>query len=320
LARYKKVNRERVTIAGAILAGGKARRFGNRPKGLLELPGAGTIMGRLLEEMENAGLARRVICANDEQLYAGLGVPVVPDLHAGSGPLGGIEAGLRHFKDSADAVLFLPCDTPNVTAREIRQLCAQFDQSADRIMVVETGDGVWHPLCSVVPVVMYDNIARAVQNGHLSVKRLWRDLGAASTRFENSGRFADANSPEEFEAAIQAAAADANTRVKTAKPDTEGETMPVTITVPDTVHGKITEFLKSENIALEATSGTGGKVKVVPGEQRRECSSTVLYPGGWIKCPVAWTLSKRLSISYGEVGKILNFFEIKIRDCALGCF
>lgn len=308
-------------IAGAILAGGEASRFNNRPKGLMEVPGGGTIIGRLLEEMARAGLDPRVICANDKRLYAGVGAPVVPDLNMGNGPLGGIEAGLHHFTNRVDAVLFLPCDTPKITAREIKKLCGQFRRDGRGILVAETGDGRWHPLCSILPVEMYDKIALAVRRGHLSVKRLWRELGAASVRFENSGPFANVNSPEDFAAVLRAPATASNDPItKKSKLEREGEAMPVTINIPETMHDEIKEFLAKENIAVTVASDAKCDVSVVPGEERRESSVSSLHPGGWIKCPVAWAVSDKLSISYGEMGKILNFYEIKIRDCALGCF
>jgi hypothetical protein len=96
--------------------------------------------------------------------------------------------------------------------------------------------------------------------------------------------------------------------------------MPVTINVPEKMHGEIKDFLAKENIAVKVASDDTCEVSVIAGEERLESSTSALHPGGWIKCPVAWALSDKLAISYGEMGKILNFYEIKIRDCALGCF
>ena len=96
--------------------------------------------------------------------------------------------------------------------------------------------------------------------------------------------------------------------------------MPATINVPEKINGDFLAFLTKENIALEPATDAGGEVSVVLGEDRRECSSTSLYHGGWIKCDTARDLKDNLSIEYKNVGKILDFLEIKVRDCELGCF
>ncbi len=134
-------------IAGAILAGGRASRFEGLPKGRLRLPDGRTLIARLLAEMKSAGLESVVVSANVNELYADLGVPVVPDITSSIGPLGGIEAVLNyykhgsmaafgngiwsgwptpslksHYQGAAGAVLFLPCDLPSLTRHEIRRL------------------------------------------------------------------------------------------------------------------------------------------------------------------------------------------------------
>ncbi len=313
------------TIAGAILAGGEASRFTHQPKGLLELPGGRTIIDHLLEEMGRAGVDPRVICANDVALYSNLGVPVIPDLTRGMGPLGGIEAALHYFKEKADGVLFLPCDAPYITVSEIRRLCEVFRQGERAIVVAETENGIWHPVCCVVQTGMLDKITLAVRNGHLGMKRLWKDLGAASVYFENAIRFVNINSPEEFEAALDALKSGTELIKKepqSNKPGAEekGGAMGKSIRVPEAMRVDFNALMAKENITLEAVSDGSSDISIEPGEERRESSISVLYPGGWIKCEVARAMAKKLSVGYGDIGKILNFLNIKIRDCALGCF
>ena len=187
-----------MNIAGAILAGGKARRFQGKPKGLLRLPGGSTIIARLLAEFDKAKITPVVICADDEQAYAHLGAPVVPDASPGHGPLAGIESGLRWHESTADAVLFMPCDLPLITASEISRLAAESRRSGARILLAETGAFSWHPLCSVVHVALLDEVVAAIAGGRLSVHALWRELGAATLHFAEAKRFTNVNSPEEF--------------------------------------------------------------------------------------------------------------------------
>ena len=96
--------------------------------------------------------------------------------------------------------------------------------------------------------------------------------------------------------------------------------MPATINVPEKLNGDFRAFLTKENIALEPVTGAATEVAVVMGEERRECTSTALYHGGWIKCETARELKEKLSIEYKSVGKILDYLQIKVRQCDLGCF
>ena len=190
--------------AGAILAGGRASRFGGRPKGQLYLPNGQTFVSRLLVEMKSAGLGPVVVSADENEPYADLGVPVVPDLAVSAGPLGGIEAVLAYYRastyrDSIGAVLFLPCDLPGLTRQEIRRLLDGYRRRPDRILSAETADGARHPLCSVIPVALLDRISNAVRDGHLGIKRLWDELGAGTIRFDRLDRFFNINSKSDYD-------------------------------------------------------------------------------------------------------------------------
>ena len=92
-------------VGGYVLAGGKSSRMG-RDKALLELAGkplvlhAVTKLRRICSEVSILG-------SNSElEAYA----PLVRDLHAGCGPMAGIEAALRSSK--YDWNLILPVDVP----------------------------------------------------------------------------------------------------------------------------------------------------------------------------------------------------------------
>ena len=188
-----------INIAGAILAGGRASRFEGRPKGLLRLPDGQTFIARLLAEMTDAGLDTVVISANQNQPYADLGVPVIPDLRPSIGPLGGFEAVLKHYRETAGAVLFLPCDLPRLTRHEIQQLLENFRHRPEGILSAETTDGAGQPLCSVVPVAMLDQFSEAVRTGRFGMKKLWRELGASAVQFDRPDRFFNINSQSDYD-------------------------------------------------------------------------------------------------------------------------
>ena len=134
-------------ISVAILAGGRATRFGGADKASLRIGGR-RIIDRQLEAI--AAVRPRIedvrIVAGDAARYAHLGVRVVPDTIAGAGPLGGLYTALV---DAAHArVLVLACDLPFVTTALVERLA--IDSRADEIdaVVPRSGRGL-EPLCAI---------------------------------------------------------------------------------------------------------------------------------------------------------------------------
>ena len=108
-------------ILGAILAGGRSRRFGSdKARALLD--------GRALIDHVASALAphvdRVIVCGG-----AHAGLPTVPDRpEPDLGPLGGINAALRYAEEHGFArVITLPCDTPVLDAGLIALLAARGD-------------------------------------------------------------------------------------------------------------------------------------------------------------------------------------------------
>jgi hypothetical protein len=97
--------------------------------------------------------------------------------------------------------------------------------------------------------------------------------------------------------------------------------MPFSVRVPESMRSDFSAFLTQENISLAVTSGDAWDVVIAPAEgERHECDGSTLYQGGWIRCATARTAAENLSLKYHEFGKVLNFLDIKIRECELGCF
>lgn len=92
---------------GAILAGGQSTRYGS-PKCVAEL-GAVPLVEWVLRAQSEV-LDEVLIVANDPAAFARFGVPVIPDLSPGRGPLSGLHAALSHA--DGNAVLLSPCDAP----------------------------------------------------------------------------------------------------------------------------------------------------------------------------------------------------------------
>ncbi len=200
---------ERDRIGGAILAGGRARRYGGANKASLDVGDGRTLLEHLWSELSAAGVDDVIVCANDETARAANapGLPAVPDNRPHLGPLSGVEAALAHFaglgldgpgEPRYDATVLLACDMPGVNASVISTLIGAFRGGSARIVVAETADFSWQPLCSVVHNGILADVRAAMDAGRLGVQRLWRELGAVGIRFADDRAFFNVNTPEDM--------------------------------------------------------------------------------------------------------------------------
>ena len=96
---------------------------------------------------------------------------------------------------------------------------------------------------------------------------------------------------------------------------------PPALSVPPARLEALTRFLKARRISLPVRTGAGASVRVLEEpEARRRCTLTRLYVGGFIPCETARALAARLNLRVGQMGKLLDFLNIKVRQCGLGCF
>jgi len=186
------------TLGAAILAGGRARRYGGADKSALDCGDGRKILQKLLDELAGADLGDAIVCANDPGPFEGLHLPVVADLRPDCGPLGGIAAALTHFRGRTDGTVLLACDLPGISAVEIRALVQAFRSGRDRVVVAATGDSLWHPLCSVVHNDVLPEVLAAVEAEEFAVGRLWRRLRAGEVRFDDETPFFNINTPEDL--------------------------------------------------------------------------------------------------------------------------
>ncbi|MCK4752587.1 MAG: molybdenum cofactor guanylyltransferase [Planctomycetes bacterium] len=184
---------KRDTVAGAILAGGNARRIGCIAKGTLKVHGNTSIIECLINEMRHAGINDIVIIANDSKPYQDYGVEIIADIRIGLGPMGGIESGLTHFAKRSDAVMFVPCDLPNITSQEILTLKKAFVKSEKPVVFAETAGFFWHPLCAVVHNDLRKKISVAVDNGEHKVRTVWQQVKAVAVQFADETAFFNIN-------------------------------------------------------------------------------------------------------------------------------
>jgi len=110
-----------LAITGVIQAGGKSTRMGGDPKALMELGGR-PIVVRVLDVVRQV-TERVLLVTNTPDLYAFLGLPMVPDVFPEGGSLGGIYSGLRAAP--GDAAFTVACDMPFLSASVARLVVAR---------------------------------------------------------------------------------------------------------------------------------------------------------------------------------------------------
>jgi len=186
-------------ISAAILAGGRATRFGGRDKSAL------VVDGRTILDRQVAALAP----LTDDVLIVGgathAGARAIADRVEGCGPLGGLDAALTHAK--GDAVILVACDMPFLSTAFLAHLAGCASGAID-VVVPQTERG-YHPLCAVYRRTAYDTAARHLAERRLKMRGLLADLrvhvvGPADIeRFGNRHRLlANVNTAADFAALV----------------------------------------------------------------------------------------------------------------------
>jgi molybdopterin-guanine dinucleotide biosynthesis protein A len=186
-------------LCAVILAGGQSRRMG-RNKALIQVESR-PLIARVAEQALR--LTNQVfVSSNDAGVYDFLGLPALPDLYPGQGPLAGLHAAFMNT--DRPLVLLLACDLPalhDVMLRRLLELCQGHDA-----VIPRTTDGRLHPLCGIYRRTCLNTIEHNVRKGINKMTDLFRD-GSLRVKFVDGrdGRFDDSNlrnlnTPEDLEA------------------------------------------------------------------------------------------------------------------------
>jgi molybdopterin-guanine dinucleotide biosynthesis protein A len=194
------------TLAGAILAGGRARRFGGRDKSRLLVDGRSIIV-RQLELLQRLNASPFIVTSEADQRahpdrFSDLGVPVYTDQVPEAGALGGIHAAVAQGHTAgADRVLVLACDLPHVTEALLRHLV---DAAADGDGAVATGPLGVEPLAACYRTHTVGQLRAALDAGTRRAQSIaaWLDLQrvdpAAAGLGDPAHLLANVNTPEEY--------------------------------------------------------------------------------------------------------------------------
>ena len=194
---------------GAILAGGRATRFGGAAKGLESVGGVRIIdrvAGALRETCDDL-----IIVAGDADAATWVpGARAIADMRPGAGPLGGVHAALASARD---AVLVLSWDSPFVPAALTRALREAGEEAgADAAVPLSNSPWGFEPLCAWYRTTCLRVIERRIDARELRAAG-WQD--EVTTVRVDASPFGD---PDEIFFSVNSAAdlATANARTRRA--------------------------------------------------------------------------------------------------------
>jgi molybdenum cofactor guanylyltransferase len=192
------------TRSVAILAGGRATRFGGRDKGALLVDGR-TIRDRQIAELSSLTPDILIVGASDvarrlQPSHEGTAPRFFADIVPGCGPLGGLHAALTEMR--GEAVFLVAGDMPYVTAPFGAYLLS-FACEAD-IVVPQTERG-YHPLCAVYTRACLAAVTARLGDRRLRMRELVDELPARIVTAGEIDRFGDrhvllanVNTPAEY--------------------------------------------------------------------------------------------------------------------------
>ena len=154
--------------SAAILAGGRATRFGGRDKSAL------LVEGRTIRERQIAALAPLtddlqivVTSASARDQAAGASARCTADIVPGCGPLGGLHAALTAARGGT--LFLVACDMPYLSTAFVEHL---FSLAGDADVVVPKSERGYHPLCAVYTRACLDAVAAQLGNRRLRMLEL----------------------------------------------------------------------------------------------------------------------------------------------------
>ena len=195
-------------LTAAILAGGRATRFGGRDKSALVVDrrDGRTIFERQMSELTQIAGEILWVGATMPSRRPGPGPAVtqVADLIAGCGPLGGLHTALSESRGKA--TLVIACDMPYVSAPFLAYLASLMGEPGQPVSpggvggpggpggfdaVVPQTEHRYHPLCAAYTRAMIAPIERRLGARRLTMMDLLADVRLRVVTAEEIGRFGD---------------------------------------------------------------------------------------------------------------------------------
>ncbi len=178
-------------LTGVILAGGTSRRMGT-DKALLTLGGLTfiEIIARTLIRI----VGDVMISAGDVSKYRRFNFPVIPDVHPGCGPLGGIHAALSSAP--GEGALIVSCDMPLITGVECERLGSAIPRSD--VVIARIG-GRLHPLPGIYRKGVLPVLQRRLTEGRYAVLDFIGEVPVTVVDLPETAAASNINTPGEYQ-------------------------------------------------------------------------------------------------------------------------
>ena len=153
-----------------ILAGGMSSRMGF-DKQLLKIDER-KLMDSLINKL-NKEFSEIIIVTNKPELYIGLSHKITTDILVGTGPLGGIHAGL--CLSTSKYAYVVACDMPNINLDYIRYMRDKMGNSNSYGCITELGEWI-EPFNSYYSVDIINEIEKFLETKKRSISAMLRNL------------------------------------------------------------------------------------------------------------------------------------------------
>lgn len=195
-----------MNVTGVVQAGGRSVRMGGSPKALLSLGGQ-RLIDRVIEVLR--AVTREVlVVTNTPDLYAGLGLPMVPDVFPEGGALGGIYAGL--CAAPGEAAFTVACDMPFLSPAVARLVV---DRAGEADVVIPRVGGQWETLHACYARSCLGPMERRLRAGQLKITGFFEEVRVLAIAEAEIARlappelvFMNVNTPEDLARARRLAA------------------------------------------------------------------------------------------------------------------
>lgn len=188
-------------LLGAVLAGGRSRRYG-RDKAM-ELVAGVPMLHRAIHTLQAVMDDVVVISCNHADVPKG--IRVLPDARPGHGPLGGLHTALLEaVARELHGVLLLACDLPLVSGGVLGAIVAQAETSLEPwAAAAPSRPGGVEPLCAVYGCAALPLVEERLDGPDLSMHSLFRaldgrELSLASLGLDRDETFLNVNTPEDL--------------------------------------------------------------------------------------------------------------------------
>lgn len=142
--------------------------------------------------------AGSVTLVGDPDRYRDLGFPVIPDLHPGAGPLGGILTALAASR--AEWNLVAACDMPRLSREFLESLLDAAEHSGADALIPTGPTGLPEPLCAVYSRRCRTALDQAFARGVRKVTDALTDARVAPFQVSEAVYFQNVNTPEDWAA------------------------------------------------------------------------------------------------------------------------